>query len=448
MNTVSPLRESIFWSETRAEESTGANRGSRVLHGLLVIPAAVVLAIVLTAFLNPIQPVTAERSSGTTPVVLLKLGSAGFACLVGAWGLICSRRVRGLFLSLPGLALSSLALVFLITSMVAFGDSANISRACALILISYLAFAATSLTTVGIRHLVTACLVGQTLFLCAAWCAFLLFPSFGQFHEYTGAETTVARMGGLAHPNGIGREAAVLLLLALATFRSTAVSELSRWKGLGLTFVIGLSILTMAMTISRTSVLASAAGIAMLFFDRLYSRRGMVLALSGLVLLFGGLIGSAVVSRDSVTESMAQSLTKSGDVKELTSLTGRTRIWAEAIEWISQRPLTGYGLDSAASVMSKESVGTHNLFLHVTFSGGVFAGLLMLALFFVTFLLAIKSRDPLARGIATFVLVAGLVEDTLFPSFPGTLTLLWMTLLLAINMPQARPVLSSGEAGV
>ncbi|MEL6105260.1 MAG: O-antigen ligase family protein [Planctomycetota bacterium] len=411
------------------------------MNRLMVVPFAVLIALILTAFLNPIQPVTGERSSSTSPVVLLKLASAGFACLVGFWGLLQSPRVRRVLSGTAGLALCTLAVLFLGTSLVAYGDSANISRASALILVSYLVFAATSLATVGLRTMLGACLAGQTLFLCLAWCVYLLFPSFGQFQEYTGEETTVSRMGGVAHPNAIGREAAVLVLLALSALRAGMLRERRRLRPLIFGGILTLAAMTLVMTISRTSMLASAAGVAMLFFDRLYSRRGVMLGLAGMVVLLSGFLVSALTSPDSVADSVTRSLTKSGDVSELTSLTGRTRIWAEAIDWIGRRPLTGYGLDSAASVMSKESVGTHNLLLHVTFSGGLMAGGVLLILLGATLYLAMTSHNPLTRALMTFVLVAGLVEDTLFPSFPCALTLLWMSLLLS-----AAPRVRSSEA--
>ena len=81
--------------------------------------------------------------------------------------------------------------------------------------------------------------------------------------------------------------------------------------------------------------------------------------------------------------------------------------------------------------MSVESTGTHNLLLHNIFCGGVIAGVLTIALLVITLYHAITSQVPLYRGIATYVLVAGLVEDTLFESFPSVLTILWIVVLLA-----------------
>ena len=75
-------------------------------------------------------------------------------------------------------------------------------------------------------------------------------------------------------------------------------------------------------------------------------------------------------------------VTKTGDVTELTSATGRTEIWAEAIRLIGERPLTGYGLNSSPALMEDFSYHTHNLVLHATFSGGVVAGLLVMAALF------------------------------------------------------------------
>ncbi len=50
-------------------------------------------------------------------------------------------------------------------------------------------------------------------------------------------------------------------------------------------------------------------------------------------------------------------LTRSGSVSELTTLTGRTEIWAVAADLIAQRPLLGWGYNGTEQLIA-DSVPT------------------------------------------------------------------------------------------
>lgn len=421
-------------------------RPERLIDRISVVPAMLAITLAVAAFSNPIQPISETRASLGNPLLLLRLAVAGLAWTMGFWGLVKSRAVRRHLMTLPGIGLLVLAASFLIASVFAPPESAMISRAAALICSGYVLLIATAASALGIGAVVRSIFAGLVLYLIVAWLTALLIPSIGQFHEYIDADTTVTRMGGVAHPNSIAKEAAVCLLIALAMMRTrVGRPERTNWDAASsrprryfLFGVVALALATLAATLSRTSMLALAAGSLMLFFDALWGRRGVVLSLATIMIALVGLFISVLQSERSLGQSAAAVVTKSGDVEELTSLTGRTRIWAEALDWISQRPLVGYGLDSAASVMSKESVGTHSLLLHLLFSAGVVAGGVMVLFLIKTLVIALRSREPLYRGVATFVLVAGLVEDTLFPSFPCSLTLLWMATMLTTAFPERR----------
>lgn len=418
-----------------------------LMGNLAIVPATITVLLVLIAFANPIQPVTDSRVSSTNPMLLFRLSIAAMAWVVGIWGVVQSRDVRELLKSPPGLATACLAGLFLITSAFAIQETALISRAAALIFVGYFLFITTALATVGLGTVVRSFLVGSTCYLLVAWIAYLLFPSFGQFYEYTDATTTVTRMGGLAHPNAIAAEASVALIVCFAVMRDRRQGHsIDQWSKLGWALLMMLIFATLYATMSRTAVLAVIAALVMLMFDKLYGRRGVLILVGAVTLGLGSLSITMLTTTESVSDSAVAAVTKSNNVEELTSLTGRTDIWAEAISLILERPLTGYGLDSAASVMSEKSVGTHNLFLNVVFSTGVITGIFMLLLLGATLYLAFASRNPLFRGIATFVLISGLVDDTLFASFPCPITFLWIAMLLSMTppdrwrMPAATPV--------
>ena len=403
-------------------------------------PLAILAVLFLAAVLNPIQPQSEERASGMNPLVLSKLAVAGAATALGCWGLLNSQRIRRALVSVPGALLASLAMVLLVTSAFAIEDSATIARASSLIFGGYIAFVLTSSATVDLHRLTLAMSIGCLFFLLVTWALFLLVPSVGVFMEYTGNADTVARMGGTNHPNAIGREAVVALMLCIAMLRPGTLRESRPLVRVLLYFVALLALATMVPTYSRTSIMAGVLAVGAMLFDQLWNRLGAVLAGSLIVVGLVAVLVVGVLSQSDAEDSVLSAVTKSGDAEELTSFTGRTTIWAEAIDWIRQRPWTGYGLDSAASVMSKEATGTHNLLLYITFSGGVIAGLILIGLLILTGYHAVSSQVPLFRGVATYVLISGLVEDTLIESFPAMLTLLWILMLLSPSFRQTRPV--------
>jgi O-antigen ligase len=406
--------------------------GRSLLESAAAIPASIVCLLCMVSIFNGIEPVGAERaSSHVGSWVLMKLMLAACVWVLGGWGLLNSPRVRAVLLSPPGMLLALLCLAFLFASVFALPETALISFAAAMILGGYLLFTATAVCVVGPRAITSAAIVGTTIFLLIAWVLYLFVPSLGRFHEYTDAYRTVTRMGGIAHPNPLARDASVCVLLCVALLRAGGTRIRDIRPRMMLYAVLGLSCMTLVVTMSRTAVIALFAAILLMMFDKLLTRRAAILGLAAVSTLVAVLFAATLLSRgQSITETAVAVTTKSDSVKELTSITGRTTIWAEAWDLIRQRPLRGWGLDSAASVMSVESSGTHNLLLHNTFSGGAIAGMLTFALLLITLYHATTSTEPLYRGIATYVLLAGLVEDTMFESFPSVLTILWIVVLL------------------
>ncbi|MEM9589476.1 MAG: O-antigen ligase family protein [Planctomycetota bacterium] len=160
----------------------------------------------------------------------------------------------------------------------------------------------------------------------------------------------------------------------------------------------------------------------------------------------GGLALEVLSQRDSAL-SMALSLgTKTGDISELTSATGRTEIWAEAIRLIGERPWTGYGLNSAPLFMADYSAHTHNLLLHVTFSAGVFAGMIAIVLLLWNLFRGLRSNEPLIRVVSVFVLISGVFEDTVLETFPISSTILWLVVLMTPSLSAATLRSSAADA--
>ena len=361
--------------------------------------------------------------------VAIKLAIAASAAMVGALGVLLDPRVRGMLLSGPGLVLSLLGVVFLSTSMVALGEVANVCRAAALIYIGYLVFIATALSTLGLRGIIIATLIGSVINLCMNWGMYL--TGNGVFEEHLAEQTLVNRMGGLGHPNSIARVAVLAGLLSLAMLRSRELSPKLPIGRLLLYGIIVLSVMTAIATFSRTAIVAATAAAFFLMSDKVSTRGGMAVMFAGVVFMVGSFIVFELVSGGGVLgDSLLSVTTKTGDVQELTSATGRTDIWAEAIRLIGQRPITGWGLNSAPILLKDFSRHTHNLVLHAAFSGGLLAGILVVCLIFWNFFFGLTSEEPIIRGVSMYVLVSGIFEDTVLDTFATTSTLLWLLVLL------------------
>ena len=64
-----------------------------------------------------------------------------------------------------------------------------------------------------------AILIGLVGHVALAWFLYIFFPDIGVFQEELAQSTFVKRMGGLGHPNGVGRNAVLMGLLSLVLYR-------------------------------------------------------------------------------------------------------------------------------------------------------------------------------------------------------------------------------------
>ncbi|PHQ34960.1 O-antigen ligase family protein [Rhodopirellula bahusiensis] len=428
-------------ADERGEFEPPSAIGSEPPSGGGFITAIVFAVVMLAMFINPIEFKTSAEfdraTSNLNVLTLAKLALAAAASGLGAIAVFVSPRTRQLLGSLPGLGLLALGALFCATSLFAIESNAMISRASAMIFVGYLLFTAMALATLGPRKMLAAIVAGTSLYMLLTWGLFLLVPEMGTFEEYISATETVQRMGGTGHPNNIAKTAIAIVLVGVAMYLGRNDSLISvglrgPWQRLILIGIMVLAAATVVATLSRTAMLAGAAAGGILLIDRLYGRGGLALGIFGIASAASLVLAiSLFTGKGPFSESAVSAVTKSGDVEELTSLTGRTTIWEEAIGFIVERPLTGYGMDSAASVMSREATGTHNLLLHVTFSAGVIACLVMILMLGWSLVFGATSPHEWIRTVLTYVLVSGLVEDTIIESFPTTLTVLWMAALLA-----------------
>ncbi len=416
-----------------------------------MLPAACLTLAFLTSFSNSVDlgilSSEQEVNVGLDFQVGVKLMLSAAVSAIGVIGLLMHRRVQQALLGIPGIVLVAITCVFLGTSLLAYPEAATISRAASLIFGAYVCFVPTAVLLVGMRGYLAAVMSGLALHMMISWVLYLFFPSIGVFEEELAEATLVHRMGGLAHPNTIGRIAALSFVLSIAMLRSRELAPKLPAARTYLMWVAILAVATLVASLSRTSIVAAVAATGLLWIDRVWTRSGLawcILAasLAGVALLGIELTGDGGV----IAKTILSGATKTGDVQELTSVTGRTDIWAEAIRLIAQRPWTGWGLNSAPFVLTEFSQHTHNAVLHATFSGGLVAGFLVVLLLGWNLFVGLRDSEPIIRAISAFILVSSLVEDTVIDTFPFPATTLWIFAMLYPSLLASGRNLDPGSA--
>lgn len=146
--------------------------------------------------------------------------------------------------------------------------------------------------------------------------------------------------------NALGPLMAIGFIAALLRIRTTA----GKWSRV-FTVVMALTFLvTLALTYSRTAIVGLGAG---LIGAALVS--GVIGTLGFMVVLLALAMGGAALLNpdinDTILQTLANLFAKTGEVGELTSLTGRGVIWEACWKLFTDRPTFGYGLGSVRVVL-------------------------------------------------------------------------------------------------
>jgi O-antigen ligase len=240
----------------------------------------------------------------------------------------------------------------------------------------------------------------------------------GVFHEQILADEVFDRMGGLAHPNTLGQICGLaLLFLVFGPHRIWARSRPLFY------FLLAASAGALILSVSRTSLAACLLAL-------LWTGRSQILAIArawrldllaitflmGLMLLGAGLLG------DQASRGFAQKISKSGDSAELTSFTGRSVIWAQAIRLTGERPLLGYGAGTSKILLKDYSYHSHNMILNVALSAGFVAASFLLGALLWYGLQSLGRPVELPDAIFAILVLNGLMETVIFSVVAGVPT--------------------------
>ncbi|TWT98406.1 O-antigen ligase family protein [Stieleria varia] len=401
---------------------------------LTFLSAAMWLGIALTAFFGPLDLAleAAPMQVGLDSRVAFKLGTSAFCALLGFYGLCFSEHTRRTIVCLPSILI---ALLLVLTIPSALSGLSSSALPAAMINLCYLVFVPTCLSRLGLRRFMMAVLAGLTGLMVMAWFLYFVMPQYGAFPELLDDGLIVIRLGGVAHPNSVGRLAAMGFLIVLYLWTQ---------NGLPTTLSVILSALMLSALIhaqSRTATVAVGAGLLVLFADRLISFAGVMVATILSLSLMLGLLAFALSGGDEsrITDKLVGLVAKSGKAEELTSGTGRVEIWQKSVSLIAEKPLTGHGFGAAAILMTDFSQSTHNVLLHSMMLAGVGGGLIMLVLQGWLLSMAFMADNKFIRSMAAFLLICGLMEETLLETFPGAATMFWIACSVYLAMKYLVP---------
>lgn len=253
-------------------------------------------------------------------------------------------------------------------------------------------------------------------------------PELGRFIYWVdGQRYTSMRLSGIGgSANNMGRLAAfglVLVILYAREFRA-----MQRWFVPISSIILGVSVV---MTNSRGCigmVIALWAAVYLFRWRRLYL---LVFAVS--VMMLGAVV--VIPAGDQVLKLMS----RSGDVKEVTSITGRSTIWQAIPGLVAERPWTGHGYASSIVYLPQKEreVGfltthAHNLALQLLLTTG-WVGLSLFCLTLVTVGLRLAYfGDRTGLVMFAFVLINGLTEASAFSTFANICT---VAFAIAVTLP-------------
>lgn len=255
------------------------------------------------------------------------------------------------------------------------------------------------------------------------------------FSEAVSNAISVRRLKGITgSPNTLGSLAGISMVLSCFYF--SVMKQRTRIIYCSVT----VSAVTLYLSYSRTCQLAAILCCGILFYFEVHIK---FLRFLMVALIFSGI---AYASLNTENLDLA-SRTKSGDVNEITTLTGRTSIWAEAFKKIQQRPIAGGGLGAAKWLMAEGGyeydrtyTTSHNFILESLLEFGAVGTVLYFCVFTLTFFQILKmnsaynSHKSLFLLLLFYISVLGITEK----SFIGPLNTKTAVFILAVFFANAR----------
>ncbi len=277
-------------------------------------------------------------------------------------------------------------------------------------------------------HVILAVISAMSLFCLISIATYFILPEFGRMKVWYGDQQVISnRLSGIGgNANTAGRQAALALLLLV--LYASDLKSLNRHIIPGVTVVAGFALL---LSNSRTSM---ALLCIILWFVWFYTKKRwgffLVSVLVGIcslpILLF-------------FSETILTALSRSGDISEITTGTGRSYIWSVVVQLIAERPWFGWGYGSTLFILPEYSGDirhiaphAHNMILQILVKTGIVGLILFAVASLIRLHDAWRARNRTVLSMMAFVCLNGLTEASAFAGVANSATL---ALLIAIAVP-------------
>jgi len=304
------------------------------------------------------------------------------------------------------------------------------TAASAFTVISSVIFAAYLFSSFDEVEIFATVVAAITLFCIVSIIVYFAIPEFGHYVYWQNNERFISpRLAGIA---GSANNMALIAAFSVVVTGLYA-REFHRRFNVFFAPAAGLIALTALLMTNTRGVLAGAVAILFIVY-MLHWRRLYAAAFVGSV----GLLALAAIlpKGESFLLKMAS---RSGDVGEITSFTGRTQIWHAVIQLASEEPWTGYGYASSVFVLPQHegAVGfstshAHNIILQLFLTTGLIGVFLFVLSFVLVMVRAAAHRDRVVFAMLLFVLFNGITESSGFTTLANICTLAFG---IAVTMP-------------
>ena len=213
-------------------------------------------------------------------------------------------------------------------------------------------------------------------------------------------ELPIPNYGPYINPNANGAALAYLFGLSLLSVRP-GTSFVSKSTRVGW---VSLALLAITSTVSRASLLAALASIAVYIFWPLVCRRRSIFIATFCAPL---VLVATITAFRSVLLEQAHVLGFSTLSSDLTgkSLATRSRIWEPVYSAIVERPIWGHGPDIDIAQLLNADLSSHSIYLQVALQTGLVGlSVLLFLLFRIWFTLWLGRNDLVVRGAGAFLI--------------------------------------------
>lgn len=236
------------------------------------------------------------------------------------------------------------------------------------------------------------------------------------------------RMQGIAgHPNTLGFMLGSAILLSLTFGKRFFYSR----YGLLSTAVI---IIGLVLTNSRTNLMAVLLLSCFYYFAIIgYALQFFILLAT---LVFGTILVYLIAPE--VLQSVLGGVSRTGDLQEIFSFTGRSDIWQIVLSKFYESPLIGWGYAKSADIlgMNSDAVGftvgqAHNLYLQVLISLGLLGAIIFFSWYVWLLLYSVRCKKYGQLIIFLYIAIVGFTETIILNTIANNAFLVFCMALIA-----------------